>query len=51
MNKFDLAQKLKQLDETLLLELLDITSEELVDAFLLKIDERLEYLLKETENF
>jgi hypothetical protein len=50
MNKFDLAQKLKQLDETLLLELLDINAEELVDAFLVKIDERLDYLLKETEN-
>lgn len=44
MNKADLFEKLKKLEETLLIELLDITSEDIVDAFLDKINERLDYL-------
>lgn len=44
MNKTELFEKLKQLEETLLLELLDIKSEDIVDAFLDKINERLDYI-------
>lgn len=44
MNKSELIETLKHTEETLLLELLDITSEEIVDAFLDKIEERLSYL-------
>lgn len=44
MNRLELIQQLKKVEETLLLELLDISSEDLVDAFIDKIDERLEYI-------
>lgn len=44
MSKTELILKLRKTEETLLLELLDISSEELVDMFLDKIDERLTYL-------
>ena len=53
MSRSLLIQKLKQLEETLLLELLDIKSEDIVDAFLDKIEERIDYLygqLSEEEN-
>ena len=45
----ELIDKLKELDELLLLELLEINSAELVDAFYEKIHERLQYILKELE--
>lgn len=44
MNKLELINVLKRTEETILLELLDISSEEIVDAFLDKIDERLNYI-------
>lgn len=44
MNRSELIEKLKTVDEVLLLELLDISSEDLVDVFLDKIDERLNYI-------
>lgn len=44
MNKFELIEQLRKTEETLLLELLDITSEDIVDAFLDRIEERLSYL-------
>lgn len=44
MNRFELLDALKHTEETLLLELLDITSEDIVDAFLDRIEERLSYL-------
>jgi len=44
MNRAELIEKLKNWDEVLLLELLEITSEDLVDAFLDKVDEREEYI-------
>lgn len=47
MNKFELIEQLRKTEETLLLELLDISSEELVDAFLDKIDEKLTYLYEQ----
>jgi len=50
----ELCEDLKKFDETTLLELLDISSEELVDKFQDKIeenlDENLDRLLKETDN-
>ncbi len=49
MNKQELIERLRKTEETLLLELLDISSEELIDAFLDKIDERLEYLVRQLE--
>jgi len=49
MNKLELIDKLKHTDEVLLLELLEISSEELVDAFLEKINERIEFIYKEIQ--
>lgn len=46
----ELCEDLKKFDETTLLELLNITSEELIDAFQDKIEENLDRLLKETDN-
>jgi len=39
----DVFNRLKQQDETSLLEILDISSEEIVDRFSDKIEERLDY--------
>ncbi len=50
MDKAELLEKLRKLDEVLLLELLEITSEELVDAFLDKIEENETRLRNETED-
>lgn len=44
-----LNEKLRLLDETLLMELLEITSEEIVDRFQDKIEEKYDYLLRELE--
>ena len=44
MTKIELINVLRHTEETLLLELLDLTSEDIVDAFLDKIEERLSYL-------
>ena len=49
MNKGELLEKLRKLDEVTLLEILNISSDELVDTFLDKIDERIDYLYKEVE--
>ena len=49
MNKIELIEKLRKLDEITLLELLDVNAEELVDAFLDKIDDRFAYIAKEIE--
>jgi Mor family transcriptional regulator len=49
----DIIKKLRKLDEVLLMELLEVTSTELVDAFLDKIEERRSYLevqLEDMEN-
>jgi len=45
----DVKDKLKQLDETSLLEILEITSEEIVDRFVDKIEDREEYFIKDLE--
>lgn len=45
----ELINKLKNIEETTLLELLDISSEELVDAFLDKIEDRLNYIYEQLQ--
>ena len=44
MDKQELLEKLKEVDEVTLLELLEINSTELVDAFLDKIEDKIDYL-------
>ena len=44
-----LLERLKKVDEITLLELLEITSEELVDAFLDKIKEKEDWLYEQIE--
>jgi len=43
-NKLELLQKLRKIDEISLMELLEITSDDLVDAFLDKIEDKLNYI-------
>lgn len=45
----EVLEKLKRLDEVLLLELLDINSEEIVNMFTDQIEYKYEELLKELE--
>ena len=45
----EVKEKLKQFDEVTLLEIFDITSEELVERFSDLIEEREEYFIKEIE--
>ena len=40
----ELLEKLRQVDEVTLLELLDISTDELVDAFLDKIEDRYSFI-------
>lgn len=47
----DLLQQLRQLPEITLMELLEINSEELVDRFLDKIEEKQDWLFKEFEDW
>jgi hypothetical protein len=49
MNHAELLEKLKKLDEVLLLELLELTSEDIVDQFLDKIKEKETYIRHEVE--
>jgi len=44
MNNTELLQALRKLDEITLLELLELNSNELVDAFLDRIEEKEDYL-------
>lgn len=44
MNYFDIIEKLRQVDEVTLLELMDVEADDLVDAFPDKIKERLQYI-------
>lgn len=46
----DLKEKLKQIDEISLLEILDITSEDIVENFEDKIEEKMEELCEEFED-
>lgn len=46
----DLLTKLRSLDEVTLLELLDINSEEIVDAFLDKIEDNLTFIYSQVHD-
>lgn len=46
----DILDRLKQVDEISLLEVLDISSEELVDRFEDRIRERIDYLMEDLED-
>jgi len=46
----DLIERLKQLDEVSLLELLEVYSDEIVDRFPDKIEEKLDYLMEQMED-
>lgn len=50
MTKVELLRRLRDEEETLLVDLLNLTSTEIVDAFLDRIDDRLGYLLKQYED-
>ena len=50
VNKVELIQKLRTLDEITLLEALEISSDDIVDAFLDKINEKLDYLYKQVKD-
>lgn len=45
----ELLEKLKGLEETVLLDLLGVTSTELVEAFIEKIEERFDYLYEQVK--
>lgn len=49
MNKQELLEELRKLDEVLLLELLNINSEDICDAFLDRVTENEERLRREIE--
>lgn len=51
MDRAELLEQLKQIDEVLLLELLELTSEDIVDAFLDRIAERETYIRHEMMGF
>lgn len=50
MTKQELLEKLRAEEETLLLELLNISSDEIVDAFLHKVEERYKYISQQYED-
>ena len=50
MTKQQLLEKLRNTEETFLLELLDVKADELVDAFLDKVDERYGYIEKQFQD-
>ena len=47
MDKTELIEELRKLDEVTLLELLEVTSSDIVDAFLDKIDDRIDYIYRQ----
>ena len=50
MNKQELIERLRDLDEVLLVELLGVNSTDIVDAFLDKIEDNIDYLRKEIQD-
>lgn len=50
MTKEQLLTALRNTEETLLIELLELDATEIVDAFLDKIEDKLEYLYGQYEN-
>jgi len=49
ITQYELEERLIREDETVLLELLDLNSEDIVNAFKDKIEERFFYIVKELE--
>jgi hypothetical protein len=49
MDKQELLEQLGKLDEVLLIELLNLTSQDIIDAFLDRIAEREEFIRHEIE--
>lgn len=49
MDKRELIEKLRKIDETTLMELLEINSDDLIDAFLDKIEDSLDRLYAATK--
>ncbi len=49
MDRFEIIEILRSLDEVTLMELLGVTSEDLVDAFLDKINDQFPYIQKQIE--
>jgi hypothetical protein len=49
MSKPELLEKLRELDPVYLIELLNISSDEIVDEFLDKVDERFQYIHRQLE--
>lgn len=49
MNKNELIGYLRTLDEILILELLEITSDDLLDAFMDKVEENLDKIYRQVE--
>jgi hypothetical protein len=50
MNKLELLNKLRTTEETALIDLLGLTSDDIVDAFLDRIEEQEEYLQDQLED-
>lgn len=50
MNKVELIEKLKQMDEITVLELLEINSSDLIDAFVDKVDDKADYIRGQLED-
>jgi len=50
MTLVDLMEKLKQIEEVTLMELLEISSDDLVDRFIDKIEEKFETLENEVDD-
>jgi hypothetical protein len=46
MNYFTMLEQLRKVDEVTLLELLDIESDDLIDAFTDKVQERFDYIAR-----
>ena len=46
----DVCERLKKQDESSVLEVLEITSEELVDRFNDKVEEKLDYFIEDLED-
>ena len=44
MNRLELIETLRKLDEITLLELLEVTSEDLIDAFIDRVDDHIDKL-------
>ena len=50
MTKHDILEKLRNTEETLLIELLGLTSSDIVDQFLDLIEDRYEYLYRQVND-